>query len=192
MQNKIDSLELMDKGVPAFFVLKTMEEIADRQKGIADDPHRHNYYSLIWPFGGSGRHMVDFNEYPILKNLLLFAGQMKEAYASEQELKYETTGAYLKLTYKSTSFKKTGHDEFVMNGDMTIRGTTWPLKIKVLFGGIMVDPWGNTKAGFELSGKINRKEFGLHWNAVTEAVGMILGCPITRFASIKVFSIIWH
>ena len=79
-----------------------------------------------------------------------------------------------KLTYKSTSFKKTDDDEFVMNGDMTIRGTTRPLEIKVSFGGIMVDPWGNTKAGFELSGKINRKEFGLHWNAVTEAGGMVV------------------
>ena len=64
MQNKIYNLELVDKGVAASFVLRTMEEIADRQKGIADDPHRHNYYSVIWPFGGSGRHVVDFNEYP--------------------------------------------------------------------------------------------------------------------------------
>ncbi len=79
-----------------------------------------------------------------------------------------------KLTYKSTSFKKTGDDEFVMNGDMTIRGTTRQLEMKVSFGGIMVDPYGNTKAGFELSGKLNRKEFGLHWNAITEAGGMVV------------------
>ncbi|MCX6284973.1 MAG: YceI family protein [Bacteroidetes bacterium] len=79
-----------------------------------------------------------------------------------------------KLSYKSTSFKKTGDDEFVMNGEMTIRGTTRPLEMKVSFGGIMVDPYGNTKAGFELSGKLNRKEFGLHWNAITEAGGMVV------------------
>ncbi|MEI7492455.1 MAG: YceI family protein [Bacteroidota bacterium] len=79
-----------------------------------------------------------------------------------------------KLTYKSTSFKKTGDDEFVMNGDMTIRGTTRQIEMKVSFGGIMVDPYGNTKAGFELSGKLSRKEFGLHWNAITEAGGMVV------------------
>ena len=79
-----------------------------------------------------------------------------------------------KLTYKSTSFKKTGDDEFLMTGNMTIRGTTRPLEMKVEFGGIMVDPYGNTKAGFELSGKLNRKEFGLHWNAITEAGGMVV------------------
>jgi len=37
------------------------------------------------------------------------------------------------------------------------------------------DPYGNTKAGFELNGKINRKDFGLHWNAITEAGGMVVG-----------------
>jgi polyisoprenoid-binding protein YceI len=79
-----------------------------------------------------------------------------------------------KLTFKSTSFKKTGDNEFIMSGDMTIRGTTRPLEMKVEFGGVMVDPYGNTKAGFELSGKLNRKEFGLHWNAITEAGGMVV------------------
>lgn len=83
-----------------------------------------------------------------------------------------------KLTYKSASFKKTGDDEFLMSGDMTIRGTTRPLELKVEFGGIMKDPYGNIKAGFELSGKLNRKEFGLHWNAVTEAGGMVVADEI--------------
>ena len=79
-----------------------------------------------------------------------------------------------KLTFKSTSFKKTGDNEFVMSGDMTICGTTRPLEMKVEFGGIMKDPYGNIKAGFEINGKLNRKEFGLHWNAITEAGGMVV------------------
>jgi len=72
MQEKIYSLELMDGDVPAPFVLKTMEEIADRQKGIADAPHRHNYYSVIWPFSGSGRHIIDFTAYPVLPDHIFF------------------------------------------------------------------------------------------------------------------------
>jgi polyisoprenoid-binding protein YceI len=83
-----------------------------------------------------------------------------------------------KLTYKSNSFKKTGDNEFLMSGDMTMRGTTRPLEMKVEFGGIMQDPYGNIKAGFELSGKLNRKEFGLHWNAVTEAGGVVVADEI--------------
>lgn len=81
---------------------------------------------------------------------------------------------YPKLTYKSTSFKKKGDNEFVVKGDLTIRGTTRTVELKVDFGGIMKDPYGNIKAGFELSGKINRKEFGLNWSALTEAGGMVV------------------
>ena len=83
-----------------------------------------------------------------------------------------------KLFFKSTSLKKTSDDEYTMSGDITIRGNTRPLELKAEFGGIMVDPYGNTKAGFELSGKINRKEFGLHWNAITEAGGMVVSDDI--------------
>ncbi|MEI6885297.1 MAG: YceI family protein [Bacteroidota bacterium] len=83
-----------------------------------------------------------------------------------------------KLTFKSTSFTKTGTDEFLMKGDMTIRGTTHPLELKVEFGGVTTDPYGNIKAGFEISGKLNRKEFGLHWNAITEAGGMVVADEI--------------
>lgn len=60
-------------------------------------------------------------------------------------------------------------------GDLTIRGTKKNLTLDVDFGGIMVDPYGNTKAGFEINGKINRKEFGLNWGAVTEAGGVVVG-----------------
>ena len=53
------------------------------------------------------------------------------------------------------------------------------------FGGIVIDPYGNTKAGFELNGKINRKEFGLHWNAVTEAGGMVVSDEIKLMMNIE-------
>ncbi len=69
--------------------------------------------------------------------------------------------------------KKTGSD-YKLNGDLTIRGTKKNITLDVDFGGIMVDPWGNTKAGFEINGKINRKDFGLNWNALTEAGGMVV------------------
>jgi polyisoprenoid-binding protein YceI len=69
-------------------------------------------------------------------------------------------------------------DEAELTGDLTIRGITKPVKLHVEFGGIVVDPYGQTKAGFTLSGKISRKEFGLVWNAVTEAGHVVVSDDI--------------
>jgi len=59
-------------------------------------------------------------------------------------------------------------------GDLTIRDVTKSVKLDTEFGGVIKDPWGNTRAGFTVSGKINRKEFGLVWHAVTETGGIVL------------------
>ena len=80
---------------------------------------------------------------------------------------------YPKLNFKGVLNKK--GDAYSLEGDMTIRETTKSITLDVDFGGIMVDPWGNTKAGFEISGKVNRKDFGLNWNTITEAGGMLVG-----------------
>lgn len=72
-------------------------------------------------------------------------------------------------------FAKTGEDTFDINGQITIRETTQDITFKAELGGIMVDPYGNTKSGFEITGKVNRKEFGLNWSAVTEAGGVVVG-----------------
>jgi len=78
-----------------------------------------------------------------------------------------------KLFFKSSSFRKSGDSEFKLTGDITIRGVTREISLDVEFGGTMKDPWGNEKAGFELTGKLNRKDFGLNWNAVTETGGLV-------------------
>ena len=79
------------------------------------------------------------------------------------------------LTFVSKQLHRKGDSGFVLSGDLTIHGTTKPVQLEGEFGGIVKDPYGNTKAGFELNGKINRKDFGLHWNAITEAGGMVVG-----------------
>jgi len=82
---------------------------------------------------------------------------------------------YPKITFKSTSFTKTGDEEYDLTGDLTVRDVTKPVTLKVEFGGSAGDFYGNTKAGFEITGKINRKEFGLTWNGVTEAGSVVVG-----------------
>jgi polyisoprenoid-binding protein YceI len=63
---------------------------------------------------------------------------------------------------------------FDMWGNLTIKGITHKIKLNVEFGGIMKDPWGNEKAGLTINGKINRKDWGLVWNAALETGGMLL------------------
>lgn len=72
------------------------------------------------------------------------------------------------------SLAKVAGSEYKLDGALTIRGTTKAIVLDVEFGGTTVDPWGNTKAGFEINGKLNRKDFGLNWNALTEAGGMVV------------------
>lgn len=79
------------------------------------------------------------------------------------------------ITFKSNGFTKKGDDEYEMTGDLTIRGVNKPVKLAVEFAGIVQDPYGNTKAGFSINGKINRKDFGLAWSAVTEAGSVVVG-----------------
>ncbi|RZM28386.1 MAG: polyisoprenoid-binding protein [Pedobacter sp.] len=78
-----------------------------------------------------------------------------------------------KITFESTSLEKDG-DDYVLKGNLTIKDTTKPVKLTAEFGGIATDPWGNTKAGFTLSGKINRTDFGLTWNAALETGGVMV------------------
>jgi polyisoprenoid-binding protein YceI len=80
-----------------------------------------------------------------------------------------------KLSFKSTGLKKKSGSDYVLTGDLTIKGISKKIELASEFGGVVKDPWGNTKAGFELSGKLNRKDWGLNWNVVTEAGGLLVG-----------------
>lgn len=90
-----------------------------------------------------------------------------------------------KLSFTSTSYAKKGDDEYALTGNLTIKDVTKPVTLAVEFGGVAKDPWGNTKAGFTLSGKINRKDFGLNWNTVTEAGGLLVSEEVKIIAEIQ-------
>jgi polyisoprenoid-binding protein YceI len=79
-----------------------------------------------------------------------------------------------KITFANGSLKKKSGDKYTLTGDLTIRDNTKQISLDVEMGGIMVDPYGQTKAGFEVVGSVSRKEFGLKWNAVTEAGGVVV------------------
>jgi polyisoprenoid-binding protein YceI len=79
-----------------------------------------------------------------------------------------------RITFESTAFTKDG-DDYKLAGNITIKEVTRPIVLDVEFGGTAVDPWGNTKAGFTLSGKLKRGDFGLTYNAALETGGVMLG-----------------
>ncbi len=76
--------------------------------------------------------------------------------------------------------------EYTLKGDLSIKDITRPIELSVDFGGVAGDPYGNTKAGFELEGKISRKEYGLTWNAVTEAGSVVVGDQVKLQANVQV------
>ncbi len=93
---------------------------------------------------------------------------------------------YPKMTFESTSVEKTDEDTYKIAGDLTIKGITKPVELKAEFGGTMADFYGNLKAGFEITGKVNRKEYGLNWSAITEAGGIVVGDDVKLALNVQV------
>ncbi|WP_454881353.1 YceI family protein [Sphingobacterium detergens] len=89
------------------------------------------------------------------------------------------------ISYKSTGIKKINEGQFTVSGDLTIKNVTKNITLDAEYSGLMKDPWGNTKAGVALTGKINRKNFGLTWNAALETGGVLVGEEIKLAAEIQ-------
>ena len=91
---------------------------------------------------------------------------------------------YPTLNFKSTNIQGNG-SEYEITGDLTIKGITKPVTLNAEFSGLMTDPWGNTKVGLNLDGKINRKDFGLTYNAALETGGVLVGEDVKLKAEIQ-------
>lgn len=93
--------------------------------------------------------------------------------------------AYPQIRFVSTGIRKKSEDEFEVTGDFTIRDVTRPITLDVEFGGIVKDPYGQTKAGFTAEGKINRKDYGLTWGALTEAGGVVVADEVKILCEVQ-------
>jgi len=92
---------------------------------------------------------------------------------------------YPQMTFKSSSFKKVKDNKYELIGDLTIRDVTKRVTFDVKYNGIMKDPWGNTKAGFQGKGKLNRKDYNLKWSVLTEAGGMVVSDEVEIVVNIE-------
>lgn len=90
-----------------------------------------------------------------------------------------------KLSFKSSAVKKISENEFEIEGELTVKDVTKTITLATEYSGLMLDPWGNTKAGLSISGKINRKEFGLTWNAALETGGVLVGEEVKLFVEVQ-------
>jgi polyisoprenoid-binding protein YceI len=94
--------------------------------------------------------------------------------------------AFPEISFKSTSFTRQG-DNYVLNGDLTIRDVTRNISLDVEYLGTSKDPfYGKTKAGFEINGKILRKDFGLQWDVLTETGGAVVSNEVKLHLNIQV------
>jgi polyisoprenoid-binding protein YceI len=90
-----------------------------------------------------------------------------------------------KLTFSSSELKKISDEEYKLIGDLTIRGVTKKVELDVEYGGSTTDPYGQFKVGFEIKGKINRKDYGLVWSAVTEAGNVMVSDEVKLQLSVQ-------
>jgi polyisoprenoid-binding protein YceI len=82
---------------------------------------------------------------------------------------------FKQISFTGNTYEKVDNDgSYTLYGDLTIKGIKKQIKLDVEFGGVMKDPWGNEKAGFTINGKIDRKDWGLIWNAALEAGGVLV------------------
>lgn len=92
---------------------------------------------------------------------------------------------YPEMKFVSTSISKKDDGEYVLKGDLTIKDVTKPVELNVEYGGQTNDLYGQTKAGFDVTGKIDRQEFGLKWSAVTEAGGLVVSNDVKLGISVQ-------
>jgi len=83
------------------------------------------------------------------------------------------------LTFVGERMEKVDAENYKMHGTLTIRGNSNPVTLNVAFGGMVKDPWGNDRVGFEVHGKINRKDYGVNFSMVSETGGILLGEDVT-------------
>ena len=92
---------------------------------------------------------------------------------------------YQEILFTSTKVEKLDNENFLLHGNLTLKGITKQVKLQVEYSGLTKDPWGGERAGFVLTGKINRNDFGLSFNAALETGGVVLGDEVKIHSEIQ-------
>jgi polyisoprenoid-binding protein YceI len=95
------------------------------------------------------------------------------------------TEKYPSIIFKSKIMKKTGERDFELSGDLTMHGVTKPVVLNVKFGGSIIDPYGNFRVGFKITGDLDRTLWGLKYNSILEAGGVTIGETVSITSNIE-------
>jgi len=95
------------------------------------------------------------------------------------------TENYPQLVFEGDRLERTDEEEYKLHGTLILRGVNKKIALKVDFGGLTTDPWGNTRVGFSVSGKLDRQDFGINFGAVTETGGLLLGNEVKIYAEVQ-------
>lgn len=109
--------------------------------------------------------------------------EMRDGHLKGEE--FFDVAKFPQIKFESTAFTKTSGDNYKLTGDLTIKDVTKPVTLDVEYGGTAVDFYGNTKAGFEVTGKINRKDYNLSWGGITEAGAIVLGDEVKLIFNVQ-------
>lgn len=114
---------------------------------------------------------------------ILTGNEQRDTHLKSEEF-FDATN-FPTLNFVSTSLVKKGGSNYTLTGNLTLKGITKEIALDVAFGGTMTDFYGQFKAGFEISGIINRSEFGLTWSAVTEAGGVVVSDEVKLHMAVQ-------
>ncbi len=94
------------------------------------------------------------------------------------------------LVFEGDKLEKIDDENYKLHGTLTMRGASKKITLKVEFGGITEDPWGNTRTGFSISGTINRKDYGVSFSMVSETGGILLGEDVSINANVEFVKVV--
>ncbi len=92
---------------------------------------------------------------------------------------------YPKISFEGKGMTQKDEENYELTGNLTIKDVTKPVTLSVEFGGLMTDPWGNKKAGFSITGEINRKDWGMVWNAALETGGVLVSDKVKILCDVE-------
>ena len=129
----------------------------------------------------------DFNdsdiEFNIDVNSINTENEKRDNHLKSQDFFYAEK--YPKIIFKSRSFKKVSENKYKLTGDFTMRDVTKPVELDVVYNGTVKDPWGNQRAGFSITGSVNRFDYNLKWNSLMEAGGAVVGKTVDILCNVE-------
>ncbi len=89
------------------------------------------------------------------------------------------------IIFDGEKLEKTDGDNYKLHGSLNMRGVSKQIVLNVEYGGLVQDPWGNTRVGFSVTGKINRKDYGVNFSMISETGGILLGEEVSISANVE-------